>query len=307
MRILHVIASLAPRYGGPSVACPALCSELVRRGHEVSIYTTDVDGRGHLPPANVGAQGSSKGPGRMFPGWTFPPEYKFSPALARALKENIKSFDIAHIYSMFIFSATAGGRACREKGVPYLLHPHGTLDPFLRQRHRGRQWLYTALVERRNFSRAAALLFNSEEERRLATSAPGLGFCSRNGSHSQLEAVVPVGVEADWFDEISVETGREYRNAFPELLGKRLVTFFGRLNFKKGLDILVLGCAQVAATRPDVHLVLAGPDSDGYGAQVRRWLEEAGVIDRATFTGALHGDQRVAAVQESELFALTSY
>jgi glycosyltransferase involved in cell wall biosynthesis len=307
MKILQIIGSLAPRYGGPSVACPAMCRELLRRGHEVSIYTTDVDGRGHLKPQAPIAGVLTDVPVQMFPGWTFPPEYKFSPALAQALKKNVARFDVAHIYSMFIFSATAGAQACREEGVPYLLHPHGTLDPFLRQRHRARKLLYTMLVERRNFARATALLFNSEEERRLASSAWGLGFCSHDASHRRIEAVVPVGVEADWFHELSAETRQEYRRTFPGTLGKRLVTFFGRLNFKKGLDILVPAFARVAAARPDVHLVLAGPDGEGYGEKVRGWLKDAGLIDRATFTGALQGDQRVAALQESEVFMLTSY
>ena len=36
MRILQVVCTLAPRYGGPAVACPELSRELVRQGHEVA-------------------------------------------------------------------------------------------------------------------------------------------------------------------------------------------------------------------------------------------------------------------------------
>ena len=48
MKILHVIANLAPRYGGPSKACWEMARAVAQLGHEVSIYTTNQDGPGEL-------------------------------------------------------------------------------------------------------------------------------------------------------------------------------------------------------------------------------------------------------------------
>jgi hypothetical protein len=51
MRILQVVCMLgkaAPRYGGPAVACPELSRELVRLGHQDSIFTSNCDGSGNL-------------------------------------------------------------------------------------------------------------------------------------------------------------------------------------------------------------------------------------------------------------------
>ena len=48
MRILHVIPSFAPRYGGPIVAAAGLTRELARRGHDVTVATTNVDGPDEL-------------------------------------------------------------------------------------------------------------------------------------------------------------------------------------------------------------------------------------------------------------------
>jgi glycosyltransferase involved in cell wall biosynthesis len=85
------------------------------------------------------------------------------------------------------------------------------------------------------------------------------------------------------------------------------VVYFGRINFKKGLDILARAFAKVARDRQDVRLVLAGPDTEGYGDKVRGWLAEGGVLEKATFTGLLEGDLRFAALQQADVFALTSY
>ena len=43
MKILHVIITLSPRYGGPVKACKTLCSSLARAGEDVTIYTTNMD------------------------------------------------------------------------------------------------------------------------------------------------------------------------------------------------------------------------------------------------------------------------
>ena len=49
MKILHVIPSVAPRYGGPSQAVVEMCRALRATGTEVMIATTDADG---VPVAN---------------------------------------------------------------------------------------------------------------------------------------------------------------------------------------------------------------------------------------------------------------
>jgi hypothetical protein len=45
MRTLQVVESLAPSYGGPAVACLAMCQELVERGRQAaSKFTWEAHG-----------------------------------------------------------------------------------------------------------------------------------------------------------------------------------------------------------------------------------------------------------------------
>jgi glycosyltransferase involved in cell wall biosynthesis len=307
MRILHVIASLAPRYGGPSVACPALCRELARRGHAVSIYTTDVDGRGRLQ-VPLGKPVIEQGVEiRHFPGWTFPPEYKPSLALWHGLREKIPAVDVVHIYSLYIFASTAAAHLCRKLKVPYLLHPHGTLDPYLLRRHAARKQIYSWLLERRNFQRAAAVLFNSNEEMRLAGEWLDQNVPPNNGEPGPIRAMVPVGVDEDWLRQATPAARERFRRKFPELIGRRIVLFFGRLSFKKGMEVLAQAFIEVAREHKDLQLVVAGPDTEGYGGKMREWLKAGGVMEGTTFTGILTGEERIAAMQEAEAFVLPSY
>lgn len=294
MKILHVIANLAPRYGGPSQACWEMARAVARLGHEVSIYTTNQDGPGELAvPVNrpVWREGVEV---RYFPIQT-PRFWGTSLPLARALRRKVPASDLVHIHSLYLFHNLVAGHWCRRFAVPYLVRPHGTLDPFIYWRHRRRKRLMEHLFEHRNIRQAAALHFTTAAEAKLAApftfQTPGL--------------VVPLGIN---FEEFAVLPElSKFRCRHPEIGDKHIILFFGRINFKKGLDILAQAFGAVARRRQDVHLVIAGPDNEGWGGRVRTWLGEEGVLDRTTFTGMLLGLEKLAVLRDASLFVLPSY
>ncbi len=294
MKILHVIANLAPRYGGPGKACLEMAKAVARLGHEVSIYTTNQDDPGVLPvplDRSVWQDGVEI---RYFP-IQFPRYWGTSWPLARALARRIKESDLCHIHSLHLFHGLMAGHYCRKYGVPYLVQPHGALDPFIYRRHRRRKAIMEAWFENRNIKGAAAVLLTSAEERELAKphlfGTPGV--------------VVPLGLELSAYQELPAPGA--FRERYPEIGAKKIILFLGRINFKKGLDLLVQALAQVVRLRRDVHLVVAGPDNDGWGARVRVWLKEAGLEGYATFPGMLLGEDKLAVLRDAQIFALSSY
>jgi glycosyltransferase involved in cell wall biosynthesis len=307
MRILQVICSLATRYGGPQFLCAELSRELVRQGHQVSIYTSDVDGSRHLEvplDCPVLEQGVEV---RYFRGWTRPGKYMFSPGLWRALRQSVADFDVVHISGVYGFSNSAAAYWCRRRGVPYILFPHGSLDPYLRRRNRPRKWFYDKLFLERDYRKASAVLFNSSEEMRLASDWSVFTHSEERNGERQKRFVVYGGIGSEWLEDRDAAAGERFLEKYPELRDRRLVVNLGRINFKKGLDILVRSFAQIARGREDLRLVLAGPDNEGYGNRVRRWLAEEDVLGQTTFTGLLEGEDRFAVMRQAEVFALPSY
>ena len=116
--------------------------------------------------------------------------------------------------------------------------------------------------------------------------------------------VVPNGIEAAAYGDLPALGS--FRARYPEIGDKKIILFFGRLNFKKGLDILSRAYGDIANARDDVHLVLAGPD-DGMQGRTEGWLRDHGVRDRATFTGMLLGPDKLAALGDADIFVLPSY
>jgi glycosyltransferase involved in cell wall biosynthesis len=289
MKILHVIGSLAERYGGPSRVCIELCEQIAASGHQVTIYTTTLDGNKDRQP--IRGQGVDV---RYFPVQA-PSFMAFSIPLAREVKMTIRDFDIVHIHSIRRMPSTVAGLCARREGVPYIIRPHGTLDPFIVKRHRGRKWLYDALLEKSNLNGAAALHFTSEEEleltQPLGLKPPGI--------------VVPCGIRVADYENVASFGG--FRDRFPQIRGKKLILYLGRLTFKKGLDLLANAFGRLCDHRSDVHLLIAGPDDEGYRPKVTRWLSDRGVLGHTTFTGMLLGADRLAAFAAADVFVLPSY
>ena len=266
---------------------------VARRGHQVLIFTTNKDGPGvHDVPLDRPLEKDGVVT-RYFP-VQVPRAWDTSWPLARALSREIPRVDLVHLHSLYLFHDLIVGRVCRKNNVPYILRPHGTLDPYIHARHRWRKRLMELSFQNSVTRGAAALHFTTDEEMRLAEPYS----CGTRG------IVVPNGIEAK---EYAVLPPRgTFRRQHPEIGERPVVLFFGRLNFKKGLDVLTAAFADVAREHPDAHLVIVGPDG-GLRAKTEAWIENYGLSSRTLFTGMLTGADKLAVLADSDLFVLPSY
>ncbi len=300
MRVLHVISSISPRTGGPANTV-GLLRALARRGCEVSLFTTDLDqpARGWLrPPRRValppGGQALDAGVRvRYFPvGW--PWRFACSWPMARALARELASYDLVHIHSLYLFHGLVAGHLCRRAGVPYVIQLHGTLDPWHRRQRRWRKALYTWLVEGRNLRGAAAIHYASpaEAEHARAAGVTTPGF------------IVSLGIEREEFERLP-EPGR-FRQRHPELAEKKLIVFLGRVTPKKGLDLLIPALVRALRSQPAAHLVIAGPDDEGYGTVVEELIRRHGVGRHVTWTGLVTGTAKLELLRDADVWVLPS-
>lgn len=294
MRVLHVIPSLAERDGGPSKAAVEMCRALGERGIEAEIYTTNLDGRKVLD-IPLGCPVQVRGVSVTYFRVDRARPYKVSRGLAMALRRSIPRYDLVHIHSLYQFPSAAAAYYSRKFHVPYFMRPHGTLDPYLFNHHWIRKRIYELIVERRNLRAAAAVHFTSEDEERLAR---GLGLKFRS-------AVIPLGVYPH--PSASFESAPAVTQLWPETAGRIVVLFLGRINFKKGLDILAKAFSAVTRRRRDLHLLIVGPDDDGLSARVKRRLRQGGALEHVTFTGLLSDQRKWSVLRDSHMFVLPSY
>jgi glycosyltransferase involved in cell wall biosynthesis len=266
---------------------------VARRGHEVAIYATD---RELAPGEGARLEAAAKAGGetlRFFPQQA-PRELATTWPLARAHDEAVARADVVHLHSLYLFHVWATARACRRHGVPYLLRPHGTLDPFIWKRHRLRKWMMECAFQNSVIRGAAALHYTAAEEMKLAE--PYV--------HGARGVVISNGLDLAEYADLPPPGGLRARH--PEIGSRRVVLFLSRLNFKKGLDLLVPAFAEACRAVDDLHLVIAGPD-DGMLKETEGRVAAAQVGDRVTFAGMLGHAQKLAAFRDATMFVLPSY
>ncbi len=185
MKILHVIPSVSERSGGPATAIVPMCRALMQQGIEVQLLST-TDG---LSEKHDGVE--YKGvPAIFFPS-QLGASFKYSRPLASWLSSNIKNFDLAHIHAVFNHSSIAASHACRKAGVPYIIRPLGTLDPWSMTQKSLRKRLFWQISGKAMLHDAAAVHYTSEIEKLSTEGHLGLNHgrvialgIDANSSHS---------------------------------------------------------------------------------------------------------------------------
>lgn len=265
MRVLHVSPYFAPalQYGGPPASVLGLCKGLQRAGIDVEVVTTTANGRTPLAPSAADG-GEYDGVPVRYVAAAFPRRF-FGARLRRPLTAALARADVCHIHGVWNVPEWWASRLARAGGVPYVVSPRGMLQPQAMQRGRWRKSIAYSLLERRNLEGAALLHATSEQEadaiRDLRLGVP--------------VAVVPNGVDLG----AAQRAARGYRARLGIPPGAFVVLFLGRMHRIKRLDLLAAAFAEVRATRPSAHLVLAGPDEHGLVPDLLRLLSaHAGAV-----------------------------
>ncbi len=293
MKITHVIPYMHPAAGGPPVVVDRLSRELAARGHDLDVLTTDLFGR----QSREWATDDSRPYGMEVFSATAGNGFGFSVGLWREIGRAIRNSDVVHIHTLWTFPGLAAARACLQAGIPYLVMPHGMLDPH----SVGRKWLkkqcYGRLLEWPLLRQAHGICYTHPEEERLA---------AMTCRHLPRGYIVELGAESPP-DCPKAELRNEFLDRHPELRGRTVVLFLGRLHSKKGLDLLIPAFDSVRRQRPDAHLLLVGPGDPAYVESLRDEVGHRGFMGSVTFTGVLYGRDKWAAMAASDLFVLPSY
>ena len=298
LRVLHVITSLAKSQGGPAVALPLLAQALVNAGTEVTIVTTDDDGRGKRLPVPLGepVKGEEGATYLYFPKQT--EFYRFSWPLTRWLWRHARNFDVIHIHALFTYTSTAAGWIARWRGVPYVVRPLGVLNHWgmENRRRRLKRWS-TRLIELPILRGAASIHYTSQQEKDEAAAA---------GTGELRSVIIPLGIDTDSYR--SLPAPDVFRSAFPQATGRRIVLFLSRVDAKKGLDLLLPAFAAVGRKHPDALLVIAGSGDPAFVSALRATAEKIGLgADKLLWTGFIAGTEKNAALAAATIFVLPSY
>lgn len=293
MKILHVIPGLEHTCGGPGVVALSICKELTDLGVECDVVSTrDPFNRyelvnEHLIINNV----------KLFERWK-QQHFAFSTSLGRWLYQNIHKYDVVHIHTIFNYPSSSAAAYAKKLKVPYIITPHGMLEPWALSNKSWKKHLAYNLFIKKQLQNARAIHIIAVPE---GDNIKSLGI------KTQL-AFVTNGIEKKEFN-ILPNSQLFYQN-FPTTRNKTLILFLGRIDPKKGLDLLASAFAQVHKQFPQTHLVIAGEatfDNLKFLQTAQNFFVEVGCSHAVTFTGRLSGPIKYSALAVADIYVSPSY
>ena len=204
-------------------------------------------------------------------------------------------YDVVHTNAIFTYVSLPAYWACQKHQIPYVVTPHGMLDPWALSYKAWKKKLYYSLLEAPALNRSANLHMLTSKE---SIQVEALGLKSSR-------TVIPNGIDRESFE--CLPDSSLFHEKFPETVGKDCILFLGRIDPKKGLDLLAKAFGELHPQFPNAHLVIAGPDNTGFLPTVESYLREAECSEAVTFTGMLNGTLKYSALSAATLYTAPSY
>jgi glycosyltransferase involved in cell wall biosynthesis len=353
MRILQIIPAYYPAvsWGGPIVSVRLLNKELVKLGNEVIVITTTFGLEKNETQENVidGVKVLYLKSFKFFR-WLIPYRLRF------ALSDWLNGIDIVHIHQiwdpicwlseLFLIKKKKHGKneqdsllpAKKSKiFLPFVIAPRGSIDPVLiKKKSYFLKKIIYALFIKRIFKKAGGFHFTSEYERNKFLEFTRINTDYNTDKHrlnphktalcriifnpldlSEFEKEPNKNLLQKWnllYPHESVSSPRQ------SVFVKRYFLYLGRINWKKGLEILIGAFLKfindnqnsnpresASSQRESAYrLVIAGPDENNYKLKIEKLAKEKGIEKKVIFTGLVKGDDKLVLLKNAEAFILPS-
>lgn len=292
MRILQVIPYFVPAwdYGGPLRVCYELSKQLVNRGHEVTVYTTDALGaKNRVRQSEELLDGISV---RRFKNLSNAFGYKHNIFLAVGMpftiRKELANFNVIHVHEYRTLQNVIIRYYAKRLGIPYVVQAHGSAPKDM-PKQRLKQlydflWGYKVL---RDASKVIAITPTEAEQYR-----------SMGVDENRIQ-IVPNGIDLAEYD--SLPQKGEFRRKYSITENEKIILYLGRLHQSKGIDLLARAFADLNKHMDKAKLVIVGAD-DGHLPALRELIRELGIEQGILLTGPLYGREKLAAYVDADVF-----
>lgn len=308
MKVLFVNFSIGG-FAGDAVQMLLVAKGLQELGHEVTVATTDGDGyffdkeksKRYAPIRKKILD--AKGRIIEIDGVPILPVHCLAPKMgmycpnaAQIGRRIIKNYDVVYAINWYYHLAMVFSKIARECKVPFIVAGMGSLQEKARSRKKGLKWFADKLYTKQMISHAAG--FHSVGS--LETSE-----YIKLGADPNKIYLIDHGIILDNFI-IKNRTGIVERVGI-DIKCKQYLLDVGRIDPKKGIEILLQAFARLIKTHNNLILVIVGTGSDNYVQQIKQMARELNVMDYVRFTGFVTEDEKLELLESAKLFVVTSH
>ncbi|TAK98851.1 MAG: glycosyltransferase [Verrucomicrobia bacterium] len=198
----------------------------------------------------------------------WPDAFGYSPGFLRTL--NDYEPDLMHTHGIWMYPSIATAAYCHRHRLPYMISPHGMLDPWAVRHHRWKKVLAFALYESDHVRGARCIRALCEAEARAI----------RQMGLKNPVAIIPNGIDLPESGKQKAENRNAPWNGLVEP-GRKVLLFLSRIHPKKGLPNLIRAWAATLNSQPSSLnswcLAIAGWDQGGHESELKQLATELGI------------------------------
>ncbi len=296
MKILHVIPYFEWSYGGSVRVVFELSKLLAKRGHDVTIYTTNVGRNGPITKnEEIEVDGVKVKYFNCMSNWMANNlKLHISPQMRIFIKDNIEHFDIIHLHELRGLPNVYAWLYAKKFSVPYVIQPDCSTPKVIPGQNyflRCSKYLYDLLFGYNILRDSNKVIAISKEERE---------HDKKMGAQEDKISLIYTGIDTKPFE---IESSINFKEKYE--IDDRMILYLGRINRTKGIDFLIKAFSELSdECKADVILVIAGSD-DGHKSYLEKLVDNLNIKDKVLFTGYVTDDERIAAYQSADLFVHT--
>jgi len=292
VKILRVIHSLDPKVGGPPEGILQITPILNKYGIETSVICLDkFQSKWHdNKPYKIFALGK---------GWL---KYGFQFGLVSKIQSIAAKHDLIIIHGLWQYHSLATFFALKKLKKKYFIFTHGMLDPWFQKRYplkHLKKKIYWHLFESYVVEGSEAVFFTSRNEE----------IISRNWFKNLKirKEIINYGISNP--PQNSERLKEVFNLKYPFLYDKNVILFLSRIDYKKGIDLLIEAFGEINNNYPELFLVIAGPNenNDKLVSKLKYLIKKYNIEQKVIFTGMLEGDLKWGAFYSADFYCLPSH
>ncbi len=275
-------------YGGTVNVAYNISKELAKRGHEVTVYTSDTLDKDSRQKENFAVINDIKVyyfkniSNRL--AWA---RFVLNTGVISALRKNINDFDIIHLHGLRNFQNIFCYYYAKKHNIPYIVQAHGDL-PYANQKVLIKKAIDSIIGYRLLRDAYKVIALNKTE----ADQYKKMGV-----SEKKIE-IVPNGIDLSEYESLP-ERG-QFRNKYRINNNEKIILYLGRIHKTKGIDLLIKAYSKLVKNMEVLRLVIVGPD-DGCLFELKKRIDELGIEEKVIFTGPLFNHDKLSAYLDADV------
>ena len=307
MKILFV-SHILGGFAGDSGQMWHTANGLIKAGHEVDIFTTDGNPwffdnskresyekiRKKLLQSNGNVVKIRNIDVYSVP-CTSPKLGMYSRSTAKFAKENIKKYDVVYAIHWYNHPVMTFAKIAHEKKVPFILAAYGSLqDPARSLNSRGKKildFLYTKNLIKNTPGFHSVGDLETEQYIKLGINKEKI----HHVDHGLVLEDFVIKNRSDILKKINIYPQKD-----------RYIIFVGRIDKKKGVDILINSFVEIEKNFDDVSLVIVGTGLPSYEIELKELVSKLN-LKKVIFTGFVSEDEKLELLESATSFITISH